>query len=127
MPDQIHNKRPHLILHDTARALPFTAHQPKGGKPKKIPDLPRLRHGRSLQAQLDALKPVAQAVAEQQERESLESGIGLQIQFMSQPDADLAFESLANSAKKIELLSVRKEGPYTFANVFVPEGKLAHF
>jgi hypothetical protein len=39
----------------------------------------------------------------------------------------LAFESLANEPRKIELLSVRREGEYTFANVFVPDGQLAHF
>jgi hypothetical protein len=53
--------------------------------------------------------------------------VGLQIQFISQPDVELAFESLANETKKIELLSVRQEGNRTFANVFVPDGGLAHF
>lgn len=66
------------------------------------------------------------AAAEQQEQ-GLESGLGLQIQFVSQPDVELAFQSLANDGQKIELLSVRHEGDHTYANVFVPDGKLAHF
>ena len=57
----------------------------------------------------------------------MESGLGLQIHFVSQPDIELAFESLANDNKKIELLSVRKDGDRTIANVFVPDGKLDHF
>lgn len=68
----------------------------------------------------------ASAAAEQQEQ-GLESGLGLQIQFVSQPDVELAFQSLANDGQKIELLSVRREGDHTYANVFVPDGKLAHF
>ena len=51
-----------------------------------------------------------------------ESGLGLQIEFVGQPDVELAFQSLADDRKKIELLSVRKEGDVTFANVFVPDG-----
>ena len=57
----------------------------------------------------------------------LEGGVGLQIQFQSQPGIALAFESLANDQQHIELLSIREEGEYTYANVFVPDGKLAHF
>ncbi|WP_254612466.1 S8 family serine peptidase [Pseudomonas aeruginosa] len=73
------------------------------------------------------MKPaVAEAVRVQGELQ-LESGLGLQIQFSSQPDVELAFESLADARKRIELLSVRHEGNRTFANVFVPDGKLAHF
>lgn len=127
MPDQPPAKRLHLVLQDTSRAVGFTAHSPGGGGPRFVPDLPRAQHGRALQNQLEALKPVAiEAVRAQQEQE-LNSGIGLQVLFASQPDVDLAFESLANDPKKIELLSVRTVGDQTFANVFVPDGKLAHF
>lgn len=57
----------------------------------------------------------------------LESGLGLQIQFSSQPDVEDWHSKLANETRNIELLSVRREGNQTFANVFVPDGKLAHF
>jgi hypothetical protein len=127
MPDQPHDKRPHLILHNTAKPLAFTAHTPNGGGRKAVPELPRQQHGQSLQNQLAALKPVAAIAVAAQQQQGLEGGLGLQIQFVSQPDVELAFESLANSTKKIELLSVRKEGENTFANVFVPDGQLAHF
>jgi hypothetical protein len=80
-----------------------------------------------LRAQLQALEPLATAAVESQRERGLESGLGLQIQFTSQPNIELAFESLANDTAKIELLSVRSEGATTFANVFVPDGKLAHF
>lgn len=127
MPDQPSAKRPHLVLQETSRAVGFTAHSPGGGGPKVVPDLPRAQHGRALQNQLEVLKPVAIEAARAQQEQQLSSGIGLQIQFASHPDVELAFESLANEPKKIELLSVRKEGDQTFANVFVPDGQLAHF
>ena len=48
------------------------------------------------------------------------------------PDVALAFESLGYEVgkapeKKIEVLSVWAEGGTTYANVFVPDGRLAHF
>lgn len=92
-----------------------------------VPVLPRQQHGASLRGQIDNLKPVATQAAQDQQDLQLESGLGLQIQFTSQPDVGLAFESLANETKKIELLSVRHEGNQTIANVFVPDGGLAHF
>lgn len=68
------------------------------------------------------------AEATQAQRESgMESGLGLQVEFEGQPDVELAFQSLGNETKRIELLSLRKAGDVTFANVFVPDGKLEHF
>ncbi|WP_235906836.1 hypothetical protein [Pseudomonas saliphila] len=75
---------------------------------------------------------MATAAALAQKEQGLESGLGLQVQFISQPNVELAFQSLAaergkDDRKKIELLSVQQVGVYTYANVFVPEGKLDHF
>jgi hypothetical protein len=127
MPDQQPDKRPHLVLHDTSKPIKFTAHSANGGPSNVVPNLPRQQHGEALRAQLRALEPAAAAVVQSQQQRGLESGLGLQIQFVGQPNVELAFESLANEPKKIELLSVRTEGESTFANVFVPDGQLAHF
>ena len=126
MADQVPDKRPHLVLQNTSQPLAFTAHSPGGGA-KTVPDRPRQQHGQALRAQLQALEPLSHAAVATQQEQGLESGLGLQIQFVGQPDVDLAFQSLGNDTKKIELLSVRKEGANTFANVFVPDGQLAHF
>lgn len=131
MPDQPFDRRPHLVLANTSTAQAFTAPSSGGGE-TTVPALDRAQHGTALKAQLQSLKPIAeQAVAIQQEQ-GLESGLGLQVLFVGQPDVALAFESLGyeigkDPRKKIEVLSVRAEGNTTYANVFVPDGKLAHF
>lgn len=127
MPDQPVDKRRHLVLQNTSTAVDFTAHSAGGGKTEVVPELPRQQHGQALRTQLEALKPVAAETTRVQAERQLESGLGLQIEFAGQPDVELAFESLGNEPKKIELLSVRREDNRTFANVFVPDGQLAHF
>lgn len=127
MPDQIADKRPHLVLQGTSTAVGFTAHSPGGGGPRAAPDLPRQQHGQALRAQIEALKPISSEAVRAQTQLGLEGGLGLQIQFASQPNVELAFQGLANETQQIELLSVRTEGDYTYANVFVPDGKLTHF
>ena len=57
----------------------------------------------------------------------LEDGLGLQVEFESFPDVELAFESLARERQGIELLNVRHDENRTLATVFVPDGKLGHF
>lgn len=127
MPDKRNAKREHLILPKNSKPRDFTAHASKGGVKPQIPDLPRQQHGASLQHQLHALKPMAEAAKNFQQGIDVESGLGLQIQFVGQPDVEMAFQSLGDERKKIELLSVRQEGDQTIANVFVPDGKLDHF
>lgn len=130
MPDQIPDKQPHLVLHNTSEAKPFTAHSPKGGTKAALPQLDRAQHGAALRGQLQALQPLADAARQRQQEIGLESGIGLQIQFLSRPDADLAFERLAadGRGKGIELLSVQeRDNKAVLANVFVPDGQLQHF
>ena len=57
----------------------------------------------------------------------MEEGLGLQVEFESFPDIELAFESLAREHWGLELLNVRQEENRTHATVFVPDGKLEHF
>ena len=130
MPEQTQDKRPHLLLQNTSEAKPFTAHSPKGGPQTVLPQLDRAQHGGVLRAQLEALRPLAETVKQRQQEIGLEAGLGIQIQFLSRPDANLAFEKLASEGKRkgIELLSVQEvDGKAVLANVFVPDGQLQHF
>jgi hypothetical protein len=132
MPDQPVDRRPHLVLANTSTAQAFTAPSPGGGGGVAVPALDRAQHGAALKAQLDALKPLSQQAIADQKEQGLESGLGLQVEFVGLADVALAFESLGyevgkDPKKKIEVLSLRVEGDRTYANVFVPDGKLAHF
>lgn len=127
MTNEAQDKRQHFVLSDTSKAKPFTTPRSNRGESQPIPELLRAQHGASLQTQLQTLKPIADQAAAIQRDMGLEGDVGLQIQFQSQPGIALAFESLANATQDIELLSVREDGEYTYANVFVPDGKLAHF
>ncbi len=131
MPDQPPDRYPHLVVTHTSTSQAFTAPSSGGGR-SAIPDLDRSRHGRALQAQLLALRSVAQQAVDTQIEQGLQSGFGLQVLFVGQPDVPLAFESLGyevgkDARKKIEVLSVRTDGNTTCANVFVPEGRLTRF
>jgi hypothetical protein len=77
--------------------------------------------------QVEALKPVAEAAKTMQQEAGLQDGIGLQIEFKSQPRFELAFESLSRENQGIELLNLRHGAETTFATVFVPDGKLKIF
>jgi hypothetical protein len=132
MPEQAHDKRPHLVLNNTSEAKPFTAHKANGSTKSAVPLQDRATHGTALQAQLRSLKSVAQQALQVQTEQGLQSGLGLQIQFVGVPNVALAFESLGNErgkdpSQQIEVLSVRTDGNVTIANVFVPDGKLEHF
>ncbi len=132
MPEQSQDKRPHLVLTKTSKAQPFTAPSAGGGGSPEVPKPDRALHGAGLQAQLQALRPIAQQAVEVQKEHELQSGLGLQIQFIGMPNVELAFESLGDErnrdpGQQIEVLSVRAEGNTTVANVYVPDGKLDHF
>ena len=127
MPEKRKQQRSHLILQETSESKAYKAHQANGGMRPFVPNLPRQQHGAALQAQLHALRPAAALAKAFQEDVDVESGLGLQIQFVGQPDVEMAFQSLGDERQKIELLSVRHNGNQTIANVFVPDGKLGHF
>jgi hypothetical protein len=132
MPEQSKDKRPHLVLTKTSKAQPFTAPSAGGGGSPEVPKPNRALHGARLQAQLQALRPIAQQAVEVQKEHDFQSGLGLQIQFIGMPNVELAFESLGDErnrdpGQQIEVLSVRADGNTTIANVYVPDGKLDHF
>jgi hypothetical protein len=132
MPEQTNDKRPHLVLSNTSEVTPFTAYPANGGGKTIVPVQNRATHGAALQTQLQTLKSVAQQVVQVQTSQGLQSGLGLQIQFVGMPDVALAFESLGSErsrdpGQQIEVLSVRADGNATVANIFVPDGKLNHF
>lgn len=90
----------------------------------KIPYRDRRRHGGALRDQMDRVRAEAEDARDAQLQAGMEEGLGLQVEFESFPDVELAFESLARERSGIELLNVRHEENRTLATVFVPDGKL---
>ena len=115
--------RPHFILSNTSKPEPFRS-PGGGGGGDQVPLRERRAHGQRLLQQFEALKPEFVEIRSSQEEAGLEEGFGLQIEFESFPDIELAFESLAKERSGIELFNVRHEEERTLATVFVPDGKL---
>lgn len=120
------NNHPHFIFQNSAQAESFTSPAIVVGG-KQVPDRNRAAHGGALLGKLQQLKPVLAEAVEQQRQAGIDEGIGLQIEFESFPDVELAFESLARERSGIELRNVRQDDEKTFATVFVPDGKLEVF
>lgn len=119
--------RPHFVLTDTAQTERFRSTKSARQDHNIIPNLDRQAHGQALLVQLTNLKTQTAQSTELQRDAGMDSGFGIQIQFRSQPNVDLAFESLARDRQGIELLNVRHDGNITYATVFVPDGKLEKF
>lgn len=96
-----------------------------GGGGRAVPERNRTEHAAGLRAQLGEVRAVAEGAV--QDAEDPEDGLGIQVEFQSFPDIDLAFESLSRENQGIELRNVRHRDDTTFATVFVPTGKLEHF
>lgn len=116
-------QKPHFIFRNTAQNELYT--RPGGGGGETgVRRQNRQTHGRGLLRQIGDLKPVVDQARVEQEEAGLEEGFGLQIEFESFPDVELAFQSLAAEASGIELQNVRHDKNKTLATVFVPDGKL---
>ena len=119
------DKHRHFILEGVTATEAFRSRGRGGRHP--IPRRDRAQHGGFLRRQINELQIEAVAASEAQREAGLEDGLGLQVEFESFRDIELAFESLAREHQGIELLNVRREENRTHATVFVPDGKLDHF
>jgi hypothetical protein len=126
MPEQQKELRPHLMLAGTAQTEHFRS-TATVIRESNLPDLDRQAHGQALLNMFAGLRTQASQATQVQRDAGLDTGFGIQIQFKSQPDIELAFESLSRDRQKIELLNVRHEDDVTLATVFVPDGKLDVF
>lgn len=128
MADQNAGQRPHFLFQGTGKAERFQSTAAGGGE-KRIPPQDRASHGAALLGQLGHIRQDIGKAVQLQRQAGIEAGLGLQIEFKSQPSIELAFESLARSRQHIELLNVRHDeaAQTTFATVFVPDGQLKTF
>ncbi len=119
-------KKRHFILEGVTETEAYRSPQQGRGQHPAIPERDRIRHGEALQRQIDGLRTEAESARQTQQAAGINEGLGLQVEFESLPDIELAFESLARERSGIELLNVRHDDR-TWATIFVPDGKLDHF
>lgn len=118
---------PHLFVSQTATTeLYTTPKRPRGGG-LNLPPRNRQQHAQRLFEKLARVREETEALKQERTAFGVDAQAGIYLEFESEPDFDLKFESLEDSRQGIELLSVRLVGEKTFATVFVPEGKLTHF
>ena len=118
---------PHLFVPDPAASYPYT--NPIKGR-SKVRTMPRDRaqHAARIKRQLEQAAREAEARAENQRNEGIETGAGITISFEGEPGFDLKFESLDMARSGVELLSVKTlTTGAELATVFVPDGKLTLF
>ena len=113
----------HFILEGVTRTERYRSHGRGSSHPVFPQDRPE--HATRLRAGLSDVHAAAERLA-LEAGEPVE-GLGIQVEFEGFPKLELAFEKLPREAQGIELRSVRVRGDITFANVFVPTGKLDHF
>ncbi len=126
MADFEEKQKRHFLLPNSVKAEPFTSPRRVviGGG---IPNRDRKTHGGNLLVQIQQLSPTLEQAKADQQRAGQEEGFGLQIEFQSFSEVELALESLDRESSGIELRNVRRDEQHTYATVFVPEGKLAVF
>ena len=117
----------HFILEGVTETEAYRYPGGGGGDRPSIPKRDRPSHAAALRGQLDEVRATAETAGDAQRDAGMEKGLGLQVEFESFPELELAFESLARERSGIELLNVRHEDKVTRATVFVPDGKLDHF
>ena len=120
-------QNPHFILEGVTETEAYRYPGGGGGDRSNIPERDRPSHAAALGGQLAEVRASAKAAADAQRHAGMEDGLGLQVEFESFPELELAFESLARENQGIELLNVRHDDDVTRATVFVPDGKLEHF
>ena len=101
MPDE---KKRHFILEGTSRTEALRS-PTGGGRRSAVPARDRASHGAILRRQIEALRAEETAAPQDQPLGEADEGLGLQIEFASFPDIELAFESLARERSGIELLT----------------------
>lgn len=120
------DRRRHLILEGVTEARRFVSPS-QMVTPSPIPNRDRVSHSGELMQDINRLREHAATIRQQQVLADIEDGNGIQVEFESYPDIELAFESLARDRLGIELLNVRRDEHRTLATVYIPDGRLNHF
>lgn len=93
MPSNESDKFPHLLISDTAHTEPYTPISSRG-KTFSLPQRQRQSHGQKLLRQFDRIREESRTIISEQKAFGIDAGNGIYIQFESEPNFELKFESL---------------------------------
>lgn len=127
MPPEDPNQRKHLFLTQNPQKERYTS--PKQAFTKEFITHLRERHqhGQNLKTQINAIQDSIPEIKENRRNKGYREDYGIYIEFESEQDFQLKFESLENTGTGIEVENVREIEGRTYATVYVPDGELKYF
>lgn len=125
-------KYDHIVIPKTLKKSFEYSPRGGGGGSSAIPNRDRKTHAEYLQDRFDIVKSNDGAVKKEMYAVSLPARSGIYIEFSGAPDYDLVSKSLEDQQAGIRLLNLRQYltddyKKQTFATVYIPHGKEAHF
>lgn len=127
MPESGDQNQKHILVRIPAEKEPYTS--PRGGPSREIRLVQRNRetHSQNLLEQLRLAQEESETLQERRTQLAIRGDFGLYLEFESEPDFELQFESLEDRRSRIELQNVKERQGTTYATVYIPEGKLPLF
>ncbi|WP_299017154.1 S8 family peptidase [uncultured Photobacterium sp.] len=123
--------KPHFFLNSSASSHEFTSPSRGGGSSVEIPAKNRATHSSKLRQDIQSVASDFSSLKQGIPISTLEMGVGIQVEFESFPDVEIAVQSLANDPQGIllhNIKTVEQDGQQTtIATAFVPEGKLSFY
>lgn len=119
--------RPHLRVVQAASSVEFQSRQRPVNGDGTLPRRNHQAHAAALRYQLQELERAVPSIVEAQRQIGLDVENRLIVEFQSEPEFELAYESLDLESRGIRLLAVSVREGVTTAAVFVPDGELQHF
>lgn len=120
--------RPHIFVLNTSSKEGYTSRPAGGGGDKETaPKRKREDHAEKLLKELQVAWDEAKKRKEKRAAIGLGTATGVCLQFRSDPEFELALESLDLKSQGVELLSVHEEANCQVAAVYIPDDKIAYF
>ena len=115
----------HLLVNGTAKTEKYTSPR-TGGQSSRYPVRDAPSHGARLLKQIDDARTAAEAHDERRTAVGVLGRKGMYLEFQSEPEFELALNSLESARQGIELTAVRQRAGVMLATVFVPEGRISY-
>jgi hypothetical protein len=120
--------KPHFFINRSATSYEFSSPSIGGSSSSEIPAQDRHNHSGKLRQELQCVATDLSGVKKDIPEATLEMGMGIQVEFESFPNVEMAVQSLANDTQGIVLHNVKTINVNgqntTIATAFVPDGKL---